>query len=225
MSSLPPGERIDGIDAPLPPGEHVRWQGSPAWRALAWRAFHGRTVVAYFGLLTLWQLGAAAVGSKSIQAALGTIVLLTAMAIISLGCSALLAWVTAKHALYAITDRRVVLRIGAIVPSIINIPFRMVDAVAVKRYGKDLGDLAIGLTGTDRIAFFQLWPHVRPWRVTQPHPMLRAIAEPLVVGQILRDAAAAANEPGTFTATELASTANPSAVASSHHTRAPAVAL
>ena len=223
MSELVPGARIDGIDAPLPPGEHVRWQGAPMWRSLAWRAFHGRTVVLYFAILCLWQGGAVLTGGKTVQAATGMIVLLVVMAVISLACSALLGWLTARNSVYAITDRRVVLRIGAIVPSIINIPYRMIDSVAVTQYGQDQGDLAIALAGTDRIAFFQLWPHVRPWRVKQPQPMLRSLQDPLSVGRILREAVADFSGPDAFTASEVAAPSSAAPSGAAHHSR-PAIA-
>lgn len=224
--SLQSGARIEGIDAPLPPGEHVRWQGRPAWRPLAWRAFHGRTVVAYFALLALWQGAAAATGNRPVAAAAGTIVFLAVLALVSLGCSALLAWLTARNSVYAITDRRVVMRIGAIVPSIINIPFRMIEAVAVKRFANGTGDLAIALAGSDRIAFFQLWPHVRPWYVNHPQPMLRAVADPLAVGAALQAAVAEATGAGSVIAPGAPVAPAVPATAGAHHpTRPAAVAL
>jgi hypothetical protein len=223
MSELVPGARIDGIDAPLPPGEHVRWQGAPMWRSLAWRAFHGRTVLLYFTILCLWQGGAVLTGGKTLQAALGIIILLVILAVISLACSALLGWLTARNSVYAITDRRVVLRIGAIVPSIINIPYRMIDSVAVTKYGHDQGDLAIALAGTDRIAFFQLWPHARPWHVKQPQPMLRSLRDPMAVGKILREAVADFSGPGALSSPEVAPQTAAATSGAAHHSR-PAIA-
>ena len=194
----PGGARIGGIDAPLPPGEAIRWEGRPVWRALFWRAFHGRTVTAYFAVLALYQVGAAATGAKTWSAAVGALVVLTMLAVVSLGCSALLSWLSVRSTVYAITDRRLVLKVGIVIPSTINIPFRLVESVAMKPFGQDQGDLAVQLADTERIAFIQLWPHVRPWRLERPEPSLRAVPEMSRVGSILQQALADAHEPGTF---------------------------
>jgi hypothetical protein len=49
------GERIAGVDAPLPPGERVRWEGAPEWRSLAVHVFHVRKLAIYFALLLAWR--------------------------------------------------------------------------------------------------------------------------------------------------------------------------
>lgn len=196
--SFPVGARIGGIDAPLPPGEAIRWEGRPAWRPLFWRAFHGRTVSLYFSALAAYQLIAAASGLKAWAPAIGALVFLTLLAISSLGCSALLAWLSVRSTVYAITDRRLVMKVGIVISSVINIPFRLVESVAAKPFGRDHGDLAVQLSGTDRIAFMQLWPHVRPWRFERPEPSLRAVPDMARVGAILQQALADANEQGTF---------------------------
>jgi hypothetical protein len=196
--SFPVGARIGGIDAPLPPGEAVRWEGRPAWRPLVWRAFHGRTVLLYFGLLAIWQLGAAALGAKSWATAVGAVVFLMLLAAISFACSALLAWLSVRSTVYAITDRRVVLKVGIVIPSVISIPFRLVEAVTARRAASGSGDLAVRLAGTDRIAWMQLWPHVRPWRFARPEPALRGLPDVSKVGSILQQALADANQAGTM---------------------------
>jgi hypothetical protein len=46
----------------------------------------------------------------------------------------------------------------------------------------------LSLTGKDRIALLHLWPHARPWRVTQPEPMLRGVPQAQAVAKLLSDA-------------------------------------
>ncbi len=41
-------EPIRGLPEMPPEGERILWQGSPDWRALAWRVFHIREVTFYF---------------------------------------------------------------------------------------------------------------------------------------------------------------------------------
>lgn len=196
--SFPVGARIRGIDAPLPPGESIRWEGRPAWRPLAWRAFFGRTVVVYFTLLAGWQLVNAAAGAKPWAVATGAVLGLALLAGLSLACSALLATLSARTTVYAITDRRVVLKVGIVIPSVVSIPFRLVETVAAKAYRAGDGDLAVRLVPGDRVAYSQLWPHVRPWHFTRPEPSLRALPDVREVGRILQQALADADEMGTF---------------------------
>ena len=44
---------------------------------------------------------------------------------------------------------------------------------------------------TNKLAFLQLCPHARPWRVSSPQPTLRAVPEAASVGRILASAMAA----------------------------------
>ena len=46
-------EPVRGLPAMLPPGERLLWQGNPAWRSLAIRAYHVRKVALYFAVLVL----------------------------------------------------------------------------------------------------------------------------------------------------------------------------
>ena len=44
-------EAAHGLPEPLPPGEHILWQGAPDFRSLARNAFHVRAIGAYFGVM------------------------------------------------------------------------------------------------------------------------------------------------------------------------------
>ena len=58
------------------------------------------------------------------------------------------------------------------------------------------GEIALSLSGSDRISFLVLWPHARPWRVRKPQPMLRAVPDGVrVAGLIARALAEAARQP------------------------------
>ena len=59
-----------------------------------------------------------------------------------------------------------------------NIPFAPSTAPACsapRRHGRHL---AASSRRGDRIAYLSLWPHVRPWRLARPEPMLRCIRNP-----------------------------------------------
>ncbi|HET7229181.1 MAG TPA: photosynthetic complex putative assembly protein PuhB [Longimicrobium sp.] len=184
-------ERIRGIEAPLPAGEHVRWQGSPSARAIAIHVFHLRKLALYFALLAAWR-AAAAVGEPNPWAyfATGALALAVCLALLVavLGAISVLC---ARTTVYAITDRRLVMRVGMVLPATVNIPLRRVESAGLKAYADGTGDVAITLDGTDRLAYFLLWPHARPWHYNPTHPALRCVPDPARVGEILRQAVAA----------------------------------
>ena len=101
-----------------------------------------------------------------------------------------LAWLCARSSVYAITDRRVVIHGGMVVPATVNVPLARVESAAVKGYSDGTGDLALKLEGKDRLAYFLLWPHARPWRFDPTEPALRCVRNPAAVGEILRQAVA-----------------------------------
>jgi hypothetical protein len=178
-------EYAPGLPAPLPEGERLLWQGKPRWRSLAVQAFHVRSIAIYFGILTAWRgvivasEGRDAVG---VIAAMAWILLLAFAAVAVLG---LLAWLSARSTIYTVTDRRLLMRFGIALPITLNIPFRVVDTVSLARHRDLTGDIAIRVSGSDRVAFLVLWPHARPWRLNRPEPMMRSLAQPEEVAKVL----------------------------------------
>ncbi len=181
-------EPIRGLPGNLPAGEIILWQGAPSWRVLAGQAFHIRAVAAYFGIMLIWRVVSAVVGGDTPLHAVTSVAAVTPIAFAALGILAFMAWLNSRTTVYTITNRRVVLRFGAAVPKAINIPFAIIDAAAVKSLGGGAGDLALTLKAPNKIAFLQLWPHARPWRLARPQPTLRALAEVDGAASILADA-------------------------------------
>lgn len=181
-------EPIRGLPEPLPAGERILWQGAPKWWGLAKRAFHARKVAVYCILLLAWHsVTALADGEGAATAALATLGLVP-IALVAIGLPVGLAWLFARSTVYTITNRRVVMRFGVAMPMTVNLPFRTIASAALRVDRKGIGDLPLALTGGDRIAWLVLWPHVRPWRLRQPEPMLRAIPEATEVAEILTEA-------------------------------------
>jgi len=182
-------ERIAGIHEDLPPGEHVLWQGAPSWTSLARHAFHIREVAAYFVLLAV----AAAIMDKVDGRPLtgGA----TPLVVGAVGCLllAFLAWLSSRTTTYAVTTRRVFLRIGIALPLTINLPLRRIEAAALAMHGDGCGDLPLSLEMGPHLAFLHLWPHARPWRLKHPEPMMRSLAQPEHVARILAEALQAAH--------------------------------
>lgn len=173
-------------------GEQLLWQGRPRWQSLAVHAFHARKVALYFGVLALWRLAEAlAVGGGS--GALLEAALTLVPGGLAVGLLTGLACASARSADYRITDRRVVLRVGVAVPMTVAVPLSVVDAAALREHRDGSGDITLRLAAGQRASYVVLWPHVRPWRITRPEPMLRGIHDAEQVATVL--AAALAGRP------------------------------
>jgi Bacterial PH domain len=187
--------RLRGVLEPLPPGEIILWQGAPSWIALAHRAFHVRHVAVYFAVFLIWRVTVTLADGGPVAAAAISALWILLPALAAAGLLSVLAWLFAATTRYTITSRRVVMQIGVALPTIINIPFRRVAAVALKTYKSGSGDIPLQTLGEDQIAYLLLWPHVRPWRFARPEPMLRAVPDAVRVAEILAQAAAAETQP------------------------------
>ena len=172
-----------GLPERLPANEHILWQGSPDVGAMARRVFHIRKVAFYFAVLLaahvanlLWS------GSSAVQALMSLRWLLP-LAVLGLGAVYVLARMTAKTTVYTLTDKRIVMRVGIVLTITFNLPLSALTSAGLHLYDKSadktspegFGDITLALGGQVRIAWFQLWPHARPWRFNKPEPMLRAV--------------------------------------------------
>jgi Bacterial PH domain len=188
-----------GLPERLPAGEKLLWQGSPDFAGVALRIFHLRKAVIYFAALLLLRAGLAVNDSGLWLEGLVALAWPLPLALTALACLLALAWMTAKTAVYTLTDKRLVLRIGIVLTLTFNIPLRSIKAAALRQAGGPNGDIVVQLTGPDHIAFLHLWPHVRPWHVARPEPMLRAVVDAPKVAALLTQAWGAANAQHTPT--------------------------
>jgi hypothetical protein len=183
-------EPIRGLPGVPPEGETILWQGAPDPLLLAQQAFHIRAVGGYFAAMLIWRAGSAVIGGEAPLKALGSAASVTPIALVALALLGFLAWLNSRSTVYTITNRRVVLRFGAAIPKAINIPFGIIEGAALKPESNGCGDLALSLKAPNKIAFLQLWPHARPWRMSAPQPTLRAIPNADEVAMILASALA-----------------------------------
>ena len=188
------GEAPQGLPSQLPDGERLLWQCVPDWRALASRVFHLRGLSVYFGVIALWS-----VGSGVMDGAPAADVALLAAKVVGAGLFPILvlglySWAVGRSTIYSITNKRVVLQFGLVLPMTINLPFGKVDSAALREGSGGIGDICLSLHAADRLPWFMLWPHARPWRMARAEPTLRAIPAAAHVGRILGRALAASAE-------------------------------
>jgi hypothetical protein len=178
-------EPIPGLPERLPEGERLLWQGSPDWRVLAVKTFHVRKVALYFAALAVWRVAIIHGDGSSMVEALQSGAGVAALGVAAVGVLTLLAWLYGRSTVYSITNKRVVMRYGVALPMALNIPFKRIGSASVARHAHGTADIPLVLSGPDRISYLHLWPHVRPWRVTRPEPMLSAVPEGMRVAEIL----------------------------------------
>jgi hypothetical protein len=177
-----------GLPEPLPAGERLLWQGSPDWWHLAVRAFHVRKLALYFAVIVAVRVALVLSDGGSIGVAALSAVWLTALFSLGLGLLAFMAHLSARTTVYTVTDRRVVMRVGIVLSLTFNLPLKTIETASLRAGSGGVGDIPLKLHGKDRIAFLHLWPHVRPWRVKRPEPMLRCVPQAEAVAALLRAA-------------------------------------
>ncbi len=177
-----------GLPEALPADERLLWQASPDWRELAVHRFHARKLAVYFALMLALKLVVSLSGGQAFAAAAMAALPLLLLSAFAVGLVTLLAWLTARTTVYTLTDKRVVMRIGVVLTLTLNLPLRHVAAAAVHTHGAqdgDVGDIALQLLGTDRVAYLHLWPHARRWRIARPEPTLLCVPDAAKLSQQL----------------------------------------
>jgi Bacterial PH domain len=174
-----------GLPGHLPEGEQILWQGSPDWRSLAWRVYHLREVVIYFGVLLAWRSFSTwwetSLLSKSVASATPLLIPMAIGAAIIL----LIAVLSARSTVYTITSGRLVFKIGIAVPATFNLPFSSIENADVRGLTLDCADISIVLRNDEKLAYLLLWPHARPWHLKKPQPMMRSVPKGMEVAGIL----------------------------------------
>ena len=182
-------EPAHGLPELLPAGEKMHWQGSPEWLPLAHRVFHIRKLVAYFAaLVVLRMVVMLAQGEASATSMAVSALWISGLGAFAIGSLTLVAWLMARTAVYTITDKRVVMRVGIVLTLTFNIPFKRITGAGLHVAADGTGDLPLMLSGEDRIAWLHLWPHCRPFKLAHPEPMLRSVPQAAVVAQLLSQA-------------------------------------
>ena len=175
-----------GLPGPLPAGERILWQGAPTTAGLLVRVFHARLVIAWFAVCAL----AFGLTADAPAAALKVVAPTLAVGAVGLALLWLLAWLTHRTTLYTVTNRRIVLQAGIALPVTHNLPFAQIDTASLRAFTDGSGDLPLRLRPGLRIAYLQLWPHARPWRLARTEPMMRSVPDADAVAALLARALA-----------------------------------
>ena len=181
-------EPIEGLPELLPKGEVILWQGRPNWLRLTIEALNMGWVIGYFGLLAAWRFLTVIDYMPLGTAFSASIPFLFVAAFVGLLLCGV-GYIQAKATLYTITNRRVVMRIGAALTLTLNLPFTKIDNAAVAKKRGGFGNIAFETSGDTKFSFFVLWPHARSWYFGKPQPTLKCIPDIEKVSSILGQAA------------------------------------
>lgn len=180
-----------GLPEPLPQDEIILWQGAPNWVSMAKHVFRLQWLGLYFAVIVIWQMITVAGSEGGLAAGWSSVVLAFALAVIGLILVGLMAYWSATEALYTLTNRRIVMRVGIVLTVTFNLPYKTLGSAGLKLYKDGTGDIPMQIATEDKIAYFHLWPHARPWRLATPEPMMRCVPEAKKVAAILTEAWAA----------------------------------
>ena len=181
-------EPIEGLPELLPKGEVILWQGRPNWLRLTIESLNLWWVIGYFGLLAAWRFLTVIDYMPLGTAFSASIPFLFVAAFVGLLLCGV-GYIQAKETLYTITNRRVVMRIGAALTLTLNLPFTKIDNAAVAKKRGGFGNIAFETSGDTKFSFFVLWPHARSWYFGKPQPTLKCIPDIEKVSSILGEAA------------------------------------
>lgn len=183
-------EPVLGLPEHLPDGEQVLWQGRPDWWVLAKEALIVRWVIGYFLLLAVWRVATLS-DQGPLASVLTSAVPFLACGAVAAGILMSIAYVLARTTVYTLTNRRVVMRIGAALTITLNVPFKQIRQAELDLRKTGTGTIAFEIDDRTRLSYLVCWPHVRPWAIRQPKPALRCIREARAVGELLADVAEA----------------------------------
>jgi hypothetical protein len=184
-------EPVRGLPAKLPEGEELLWQGAPAWRAMAMRAYHARKIALYFLALMLVRIAFGINdGIPAASVALSCLWILT-LGALAAGTLSFLAYLSGRMTVYSVTSERILIRHGIAVPITVNIPFALIESADLKQFSNGTGDISFSLPAEQRIGYLVTWPHVRPGYFARPQPSFRALPEAARAAETLGRALAA----------------------------------
>ena len=181
-------EPIKGLPGILPEGEDILWQGRPNWWALSKDSLNVYWILGYFIVLAVWRYLSLYQVEGTGYAMAGSLPLMV-LGIVACTILVGIAYIQARMTIYTITTKRVVMRIGAALTITFNFPYKKISNADLGLRKDGTGTIALELIGYNKISYLVLWPHLRPWKMSNPQPAFRCIDNPEEVAKILSKAA------------------------------------
>lgn len=168
-------EPVPGLPGPLPEGEHIVWQGSPVARRIANQVLKFRWIAGYFAVLGAWLLVTGFYLERTGESIVISLAIMALAAFLVLGFLWLIARSVARTTIYTITNKRVVMRYGIVLPTAFNLPYSEFESVDARVRPDGSGDIALRFKEDVRLAWLIFWPHVRGFRMKRTEPQLTGL--------------------------------------------------
>jgi hypothetical protein len=189
-------EPVPGLPARLPEGEHILWQGAPSSAKVSRQVMKTRWIAGYFAVLIVWNISAGLYDARLPSEILFSSGALTIMSAIVVGFLEAFAWGVQKTALYTITNKRIVMRIGVALSATFNLPFTRIISADMREGTDGTGDIALTLKPGDRLSWLVFWPHVRGFNKGALMPQLICLKDVAIAGNVLSAALAESRAAG-----------------------------
>ncbi|MEO0497255.1 MAG: photosynthetic complex putative assembly protein PuhB [Pseudomonadota bacterium] len=181
-------EPAPGLPAMLPEGERIVWQGAPNWRVLLRQRLKVWWIVAYFLGIGIWVVWNGAATGRAVEDTIIGLSLLALAGALVIGFLAVFCVLVQRTALYTITNKRIVMRVGVALSATYNLPFAKVENVDLRANAAGQGEVAVRMSDDGmRLAWLMLWPNVRPWRINNVEPQMVGLNKASDVGAILSE--------------------------------------
>ena len=172
----------------IPLDEKVYWNGKPNWRSFGYHSFGLKYFSIYFFVSALY-----AVSQIDSSFSFGAFFIKYTPYLIS-GILAgnillLLAYISARHTCYVITQKRIVIRTGVALVFLLNMPFKNILSIDMKALARGRGNVIFKVQSKKRIPYLSCWPSVKSGSFLEPIPAFRSIRDIEKVGQIISEIA------------------------------------
>ena len=135
-------EPIRGLPERPPEGEVILWQGQPNWLRLTVDSLNLWWVLAYFIFLFVWRFISVSDLMPIDQALLVSFPFLALALIVAL-LLLLVGFIQAKATVYTITNKRIVMRIGAALTLTLNLPFTEIINIDDHTFKKEIDLISV----------------------------------------------------------------------------------
>jgi hypothetical protein len=178
----------DEVGKAIPLEEKIYWTGKPNWKSFGYHAFGIKYFLIYFFVCALYAVSQIE-SSFSFERLLINYTPYLVSGTLAAMIIFLLAYFSARHTCYVITEKRIVIRTGVALVFLLNMPFKNILSIDMKVLAQGRGNLTFKVRSKKRIPFFSCWPSVKAGVFLEPVPAFRSIMDIEKVGQTISEIA------------------------------------
>ena len=160
----------------IPSGEKIYWCGQPDWVSLGYCCYGIKYLIFYF-LVSAFYVVYKIVTPLTLE----TFLSLYSSYLFSGFLAGMIlfgiAFLSARHTCYIITEKRIVIRTGVALVFLLNLPFKNILSIDRQKLTKNRGNIAFTVRSRKRIPYLSCWPSVKGRGFLSPIPAFRSISD------------------------------------------------